>query len=304
MLVAPIFQILLFVYIGRSAALEDDAFYVVGNAIQYAAVPCLFAMIFTIAGERHQQTLGYLLVTPAARLPLFLGRAIPVVLNGFVVAAFSLVVGSLIVGVDIAASSYPALLFAALVSAFGCTGFGLLGAGVGLLVREQAVLANVLFGLLLVFTGANVPSPTSPAGCRRFRGAPVHARDRGGAADRGRRGARRRERAARPGGARRPRLHGPGVRVHPHRGACEPPLRDPGAGMSQLRLLTRTIRFQVKTLTLSSFFLLIAVLQPMIFATIAFYMFEAGGSPRRCSTSRSVPGSWARGRRRCSAPAA
>ena len=37
MLVAPIFQILLFVYVGRSAALESDEFYVIGNAVQYAA---------------------------------------------------------------------------------------------------------------------------------------------------------------------------------------------------------------------------------------------------------------------------
>jgi ABC-2 type transport system permease protein len=162
MLVAPIFQILLFVYIGRSAALESDEFYVIGNAIQYAAIPCLFAMIFTIAGERFQKTLGYLLVTPAPRLPLFLGRALPVVLNGFLVATFALFVGGAIVGIDVPASAYPALVVAALVSAFACTGFGLLGAGFGLLLREQGVLANILFGLLLIFTGANVPVDELP----------------------------------------------------------------------------------------------------------------------------------------------
>ena len=70
MLVAPIFQFLVFFSVGRSAGLEDDEFYVVGNAIQYAAVPCLFAMTFTIAGERYHRTLGYLLVSPASRLPL------------------------------------------------------------------------------------------------------------------------------------------------------------------------------------------------------------------------------------------
>ena len=35
LLVAPIFQILLFAYIGRSAGLESDEFYVIGNAVQY-----------------------------------------------------------------------------------------------------------------------------------------------------------------------------------------------------------------------------------------------------------------------------
>ena len=162
MLVAPIFQILLFVYIGRSAKLESDEFYVVGNAIQYAAVPCLFAMIFTISGERYQRTLGYLLVTPAPRLPLFLGRALPVVVNGWVVAVFSLFVGGAIVGIDVPSSAYAPLALAALVSAYSCTGLGLLGAGVGLLMREQALLANIFFGLLLVFTGANVPVDSLP----------------------------------------------------------------------------------------------------------------------------------------------
>ena len=79
LLVAPVFQILLFVYIGRSAALESDEFYVIGNGIQYAAIPCVFAMTNIIAGERFQQTLGSILITPAPRLPLFVGRALPVV---------------------------------------------------------------------------------------------------------------------------------------------------------------------------------------------------------------------------------
>jgi ABC-2 type transport system permease protein len=153
---------LLFVYVGRSASLESDEFYVIGNAVQYAAVPCLFAMIFTIAGERYQKTIGYILASPAPRLPLFLGRAIPVLVNGFFVAAFSLVVGGLIVGIHVPAGSILPLALATMICTFSCTGFGLIGAGLGLLMREQAVLANIMFGLLLVFTGANVPVDTLP----------------------------------------------------------------------------------------------------------------------------------------------
>ena len=47
-------------------------------------------------------------------------------------------------------------------SALSCTGLGLLSAGLGLIVRETAVLSNVLFGILLVFTGANVPLDALP----------------------------------------------------------------------------------------------------------------------------------------------
>jgi ABC-2 type transport system permease protein len=162
LLIAPIFQILLFAYIGRSAGLESDEFYVIGNAVQYTAIPCLFAMTQTIAGERYQQTLGYLLVTPAWRLPLFLGRAVPVIVNGFFVGVFALVVGGALLRIDVPASAYAPLALVTGVAAYSCTGLGLINAALGLLIRETAVLSNVIFGLLLIFTGANVPTDDLP----------------------------------------------------------------------------------------------------------------------------------------------
>ncbi len=157
LIVAPIFQILLFAYIGRSAGLESDEFYVVGNALQYSAVPCLFAMTQMIGGERYQNTLSAILVSPARRIPLFFGRAIPVVANGAFVAAFSLAAGTVILGVDIPLSAVPALALVVVVAAFSCTGLGLINAALSLRIRENAVLSNVIFGFLLIFTGANVP---------------------------------------------------------------------------------------------------------------------------------------------------
>jgi ABC-2 type transport system permease protein len=162
LLVAPIFQILLFVYIGRNARLESDEFYVVGNALQFASIPCLFAMTQTIAGERYQQTLGYILVSPAPRLPLFLGRALPVIANGAVVAAFSFTVAGIILGIHVPAGSLGTLAVVILVTTASCTGLGLINAGLGLRVREVAVLSNVIFGVLLIFTGANVPASALP----------------------------------------------------------------------------------------------------------------------------------------------
>jgi ABC-2 type transport system permease protein len=162
LIVAPIFQILLFVYIGRSAGVQSDEFFVIGNAVQYASIPCLFSMTHAIAGERYQQTLAYILVSPAGRLPLFLGRALPVIVNAMLVAAFSLVVSALILGIDIPASAWGPIALVIFVSAFSCTGLGLICAAAGLRVRETAVLNNIIFGLLLIFTGANVPIDELP----------------------------------------------------------------------------------------------------------------------------------------------
>ena len=162
MLIAPIFQILLFAYIGRSAGLASDEFFLIGNALQYAAIPCLFAMAQAIGGERYQNTLSAILVSPAPRIPLFLGRSLPVVLNGAFVAAFALFTGSLVLHVHLPTSSLAPLLLIVLIAAFSCTGLGLVNAALSLRIRENAVLSNVIFGFLLIFTGANVPLDDLP----------------------------------------------------------------------------------------------------------------------------------------------
>jgi len=101
-------------------------------------------------------------VSPAPRLPLFFGRAVPVVANSVFVAAFALTAGSLILDIDIPLSSIPALALVIVVAAVSCTGLGLINAALGLRIRENAVLSNAIFGFLLIFTGANIPLSELP----------------------------------------------------------------------------------------------------------------------------------------------
>ena len=67
MLIGPVFQILFFAYLGRYSGLKNDAFFVVGNAVQASAMSAVFAGTMTIANERNYQTLSPLLATPANR---------------------------------------------------------------------------------------------------------------------------------------------------------------------------------------------------------------------------------------------
>jgi ABC-2 type transport system permease protein len=156
LIVSPICQILLFAYIGRSAGVGDDEFYVIGNALNYAAIPCLFAMGATIGGEREGHTLGIVLTTPARRIPLFLGRALPVIANGWGVAMVGVLAGVLLLDVHVPAGAWPAILLVVVVTSASCTGLGLTMGAIALRVRESAVLGNVLFCVLLVFCGTNV----------------------------------------------------------------------------------------------------------------------------------------------------
>jgi ABC-2 type transport system permease protein len=162
LVVTPIFQLLFFAFLGRAAGLESDRFYVIGNGLQVGALPGLFAMTFTITGERYSQTLGPLLATPANRAAVFLGRAIPVTVNAIVVCLITFAGGALILHVTLPLASIAPLAVVILATSLSCTGFGFLGGAVGLRVRDAIILINLADAVLLVFCGVNIPISTLP----------------------------------------------------------------------------------------------------------------------------------------------
>ena len=162
MLGGPIFQILFFAYVGRYAGVQNDEFFVIGNAVQASALAGVFGMAMTIGGERWFQTLSALLATPANRLAIFLGRAVPLIANGMLVSAFGFAVGWALLDFELAAGEIPGIAVVVLVTSFSCTALGLLTGSIGLRARDVFFLANLVALLLLLFCGVNVPLDALP----------------------------------------------------------------------------------------------------------------------------------------------
>ena len=161
-LIPSVTSLAFFVFLGRAAHVEDDAFFVAGNALIAAATPSLFGMAQTIAGERYTQTLSLLVVSPASRIALFLGRSLPAIANGIVVSVWTFVVAGILFGITVPAGGIGPLALTIAVTAFSCVGLGLLNASLGLRWRETAVLGNVMLYVLLLFAGVNVPLDRLP----------------------------------------------------------------------------------------------------------------------------------------------
>jgi len=166
MLGSPLFQILFFAYIGRASGVESDAFFVVGNAVQVSAMAGIFGVAMTVGGERWTQTLSLVLVSPANRFALFLGRALPLIVNGFILSSFGFVVGLALLDFELEPSVVPALAACVLVTTASCTAFGFIIGSVGLYAREIFVAANLAYIGLLLFCGVNVPLDELPAWMR------------------------------------------------------------------------------------------------------------------------------------------
>ena len=162
MLGGPLFQILFFAYLGRFANAESDAFYVVGNAVQISAMAGVFGMAITIGGERWTQTLSPLLATPASRLAIFLGRALPNFLQGLIVSAFGFCVGRLLLDFHPPLASVPTLALVVAITVLSCTAFGMLVGAWGLRLRDSFLVANPAYFLMLLLCGVNVPVDVLP----------------------------------------------------------------------------------------------------------------------------------------------
>jgi ABC-2 type transport system permease protein len=162
MLAGPAFQVLFFAYLGRYSGVRNDAFYVVGNAVQVSAMSGVFGVGITIGGERWTQTLAPLLATPANRMALFLGRALPHIVNGFLVSAFGFAIGRLLLDFHPALSTLPPLALVVLLSTATCTAFGLVVGALGLRWRDVFTIANPAYFLMLLFCGVNIPLSLLP----------------------------------------------------------------------------------------------------------------------------------------------
>lgn len=155
-------QLAFFVYLGRAAHVASDTYYVAGNALVAAAVPSLFGMAQAVAGERYSHTLALLVVSPANRTALFLGRALPATVNGIVVSAWTLAIAALLFGISVPGRAIAPLGLAVAVTSFACVGLGLFNAALGLRWRETGVLGNVFLYALLLFAGVNIPLDRLP----------------------------------------------------------------------------------------------------------------------------------------------
>ena len=162
MLGSPLFQILFFTYLGRYAGSNGDDFFVVGNAVQVSAMAGIYGMVMGIANERQYGTLSPLLATPANRLAVFMGRALPNIVNGLVVSTFGFAISWLLLDFSPDPASLPSLAFVVAVTVVSCTALGMLIGSIGLRARDVFFAANLVYFLMLLFCGVNIDVDSLP----------------------------------------------------------------------------------------------------------------------------------------------
>jgi ABC-2 type transport system permease protein len=154
-----LFQMAFFVYIADYVGNPDAtvAFVAVGNAIQSIAYVAIFAVTNVTGEEKQGGTLPGLMVTPANRFALFVGRAMFQVLNSVATVAIALFYAAVIFGVDFSHADYLTLAVVVIITAFATVGFGLMLSSLGFYLRTSMIVANIFLFMGLLFCGVNFP---------------------------------------------------------------------------------------------------------------------------------------------------
>ncbi len=165
----PIGQMAFFTILGGYVATSKGlptaptiTFIALGNALQSVCWSTVFSLSNTTGTEKWQGTLSYLLVTPANRLGLFLGRSVLYVLDGLLTVIISLTFATFIFEVNLTWVSLPAIVATILITSFSMSGFGLMLAGFAFYLRQSIVIANIFTFIVLLFCGVNFPIESLP----------------------------------------------------------------------------------------------------------------------------------------------
>jgi ABC-2 type transport system permease protein len=156
-IIMPLTQMLFFTFLGSFATGPDNAhFYVIGNAVQIAAVNGIFGVTMSIGGERWAGTLVYLFGAPANRMMMFFGRAFMHIIDGTIGVVVAFLWGVILFNLDLSQANLPALALTIFVTTLSTCGLGLLMGCLSLLTANVMFVNNTMYFLLLIFSGANV----------------------------------------------------------------------------------------------------------------------------------------------------
>ena len=158
----PFFLMLFFIYLGKFVGFTNPLYIVIGNVLLIPAANGLNGVNLAIADERQWGTLSYVLGSPAPRLPIFMGRALFYILDGFITALLGLGIAALIFHLDLSKVNFWMLVLCIFLIAITSSGLGFLFGSISLVSRDGWMILTTFVSALYILVGVNFPVESLP----------------------------------------------------------------------------------------------------------------------------------------------
>ena len=156
------FAMLLFVFMGKYVGLGNPVYIVIGNILLIPSMNSMSGVSLAVADEKRFGALSYLIGSPAGRAPVFLGRALFPVLDGFITAAVALPVALLIFQLDLSKTNLWLLLGCVLLISFTTSVVGFILGSISLVNRDGWMITSSIAVGLYILVGVNFPVAVLP----------------------------------------------------------------------------------------------------------------------------------------------
>jgi ABC-2 type transport system permease protein len=156
LIVTPILQLAFFAFLGNAFKYENFIFFVIGTSILGATSSSVAGLVGVIAEERRFGTLKYLMLSPASRIAVFIGRMAPGILFAVFVSIMTSTFGFLVASVKLDSVTVFSYLLIIVAASFSGACLGLMLSASGLIFRDIYQISNSAQLILLVASGASI----------------------------------------------------------------------------------------------------------------------------------------------------
>lgn len=161
--ITPLIEMAYFAFLGKFILGDEGMRYAaLGNAVLHVAVNGVMGVTISVGSERWWGTMGALLVTPANRFFIFIGRAMMHILDGILSVVIALGYATFLFGVDFSRTDWTSLTVIIPLTAVSVIGYGLLMGSYALITRHVGAIFNAAFFALMLISGANFPVTQLP----------------------------------------------------------------------------------------------------------------------------------------------
>lgn len=165
----PLGQIVFFVLVGIYLGQSGDAdYYIIGNAVQVIALSGIYGVSTAISGERVSGTLSLIFAAPVSQIGLLLGRTLFHMVDGMISVGAGFLFGIIFLGLDFSDVHLGWLIVSLICVAASTAAMGLLVGSVSLVTINPMFFNDVIYTIMLIFCGVNIPVSNLPMILQRF----------------------------------------------------------------------------------------------------------------------------------------
>ena len=149
---------------GFAYGTKDVTDWVIGNAFMLCTNTCLFSLGTCFVGERYYGRIRSIIVGKTSKFEIVLQKGFFAAIISVATTLVGFALGCLVFNIELSEIPWGSLIMVLVIAMFAVMGLGMFLSVLGLVSHQIHMISNVMWYVLLIFTGTNFPISQLPQG--------------------------------------------------------------------------------------------------------------------------------------------